>query len=49
MQVDVNQKTTEAEAYKARTLELEQIIGKKDQAMADQKRLLKKVKVRQTG
>ncbi len=46
LQADLTQKASEAEAYKARTHELEQIVAKKDLAMTDQKRLLKKVKVR---
>ena len=46
LQNDLNQKSSEAKASKARIEELEQIMAKKDQAMTDQKRLLKKVKVR---
>jgi hypothetical protein len=46
LQADLTQKASETEAYKARTNELEQILAKKDLAMTDQKRLLKKVKVR---
>ena len=44
-QAELNQKSTEVDAFKARVLELEQVVAKKDQARTDQKRLLKKVKV----
>jgi hypothetical protein len=47
--LELNQKSTETEAWKARVHELEQTIVKKEQAMTEQKRLLKKVKVKRVG